>query len=574
MQIQCGGGAATAELNMRTKWNEPVIAEVVFRPIIESGRVTRVVGIARDITDRRHTEGAIRESREMYEAMMETSLDAVIVIDLDFVITEVYQRTLELHGFENPHELVGKSVFDLISADDRDRAMDDLCEAREYGSVTDLSYMMLRNDDSLFVSELNASLARDSRGEPRALIIAERDITDRRLIERSLEESEEKYSTLVELSPEGIVLAVGGLVVFVNRGFCDMFGFEAVSIRNKNLVQLISESLRDTTGLISDDERLLVLKNVSDMVKGKTTRHTYRVPSKKQCGTCIWIETYANPIMYSGKIAELLVFRDVTERKNAEEELARVKQEKDAQIVQSAKLASLGEMATGIAHEINQPLNVIKLTTVGMQRFIRKGKKITSEMLAEELESINDQVERMRAIIDHLRTFARPSSNVECDLVDMNVPLMNCFKFVGEQMRLQQIEVHTDLQELPRVLADSNKLEQVFLNIISNARDAMHTITATVGKEHKNILTVHSFVEDSKAVVTLSDTGGGIPAESRARVFEPFFTTKEAGRGTGLGLSISYNIIKEFDGGIDFSVDEGVGTTFVVALPIASQHKN
>ena len=252
--------------------------------------------------------------------------------------------------------------------------------------------------------------------------------------------------------------------------------------------------------------------------------------------------------------------------------------QKDTMLVQSGKLASLGEMATGIAHEINQPLNVIKMTTTGMLHFLRKGKTIPQEMLQEELTSTDGQVERIRKIIDHLRVFSRKSGNIETEEVDINIPLNNSLTFVSEQLRLHQIKVEFDLAEsLPKVMADSNQLEQVFLNILSNAMDAMderekpdvgkQSSKNGKGKEYKKVLKIRSFAENGNAVAAISDTGGGIPKEMREKIFEPFFTTKEVGKGTGLGMSISYNIIKDFKGSLDFEVGEGIGTTFKVTLP-------
>jgi len=253
--------------------------------------------------------------------------------------------------------------------------------------------------------------------------------------------------------------------------------------------------------------------------------------------------------------------------------------QKDSMLVQSGKLAALGEMATGIAHEINQPLNVIKMTTTGMLHFLKKGKTLPQEMLQEELASTDGQVERIRKIIDHLKVFSRKSENIETEEVDINISLKNSLTFVSEQLRLHQIEVEFDLAEsLPKVMADTNKLEQVFLNILSNARDAMDDREFMDGvklsskknkeKEYKKILKICSFAENGNAVAAISDTGGGIPKEMRDKIFEPFFTTKEVGKGTGLGMSISYNIIKDFKGSLDFEVEEGIGTTFLIKLPV------
>ena len=253
--------------------------------------------------------------------------------------------------------------------------------------------------------------------------------------------------------------------------------------------------------------------------------------------------------------------------------------QKDSMLVQSGKLAALGEMASGIAHEINQPLNVIKMTTTGMLHFLKRGKTLPQEMLQKELASTDSQVERIRKIIDHLRVFSRKSENIETEEVDINIPLKNSLTFISEQLRLHQIEVEFDLAEsLPKVMADTNQLEQVFLNILSNARDAMdEREKLDVGKqssknnkekEYKKILKICSFAENGNAVAAISDTGCGIPKDMREKIFEPFFTTKEVGKGTGLGMSISYNIIKDFKGSLDFEVEEGLGTTFQIKLPI------
>lgn len=239
---------------------------------------------------------------------------------------------------------------------------------------------------------------------------------------------------------------------------------------------------------------------------------------------------------------------------------------KDAQLIQSAKLASLGEMAAGIAHEMNQPLTVIKLTVTGILRFIEKGIKIDDEKITSELKTIDQQIERISGIIDHLRTFSRRESDVQKSSANVNDLIRNCFKLIGEQLRLRGIDVVLDLEELPITMVDSNKLEQVFFNIIGNARDAMEDLPSENGNEKK--LNVHSFRDGDYIIVTFLDAGGGIPEEIRDKIFEPFFTTKEVGKGTGIGLSISYNLMKVLNGEISFSVDDGVGTTFRVEIPM------
>ncbi len=283
-------------------------------------------------------------------------------------------------------------------------------------------------------------------------------------------------------------------------------------------------------------------------------------------------------------IGAICAGRDITERLRMESELKeyaqnleemverRTKELKlvEAQLIHSSKLVSLGEMAAGVAHEINQPLNVIRITTTGILHFLRKGKIVSKEMFEGELNNIDGQINRITKIIDHMRLFTTKSKIEYIQEVEINKPLQDSLSFVSQQLRINQVKVILELgKALPVVLADANKLEQVFLNIITNAKDAMETIR---GNEKK--LYIRSFTKNNYVIVTIKDTGGGILKENRDKVFEPFFTSKDPGRGTGLGMSISYGIINEFSGKLTFETEENVGTVFKIELPVCSKSKS
>lgn len=253
--------------------------------------------------------------------------------------------------------------------------------------------------------------------------------------------------------------------------------------------------------------------------------------------------------------------------------------EKDAQLVQSGKLATLGEMATGIAHEINQPLGGINLMAQGL--IIAKGKgRLNSELLDEKLNSIVDQIGRITKIINHLRTFARQSSNSRQE-IKVNNPIMDVFKLIGQQLVNRNIDVEQDLAvKLPSVLAEHNMLEQVFLNVITNARDALDDFEGLVNtlrnkkdkpdwvdNWHKKII-IKTYCDGDTVCIDFIDNAGGIPDSIIQKIFDPFFTTKEVGKGTGLGLSISYGIIKEFNGSIEVESKEKKGTKFSIKFPV------
>ncbi|NNL41824.1 MAG: PAS domain S-box protein [Desulfobacterales bacterium] len=244
--------------------------------------------------------------------------------------------------------------------------------------------------------------------------------------------------------------------------------------------------------------------------------------------------------------------------------------EKEAQLIQASKMTTLGTMAAGMAHEINQPLNVIQVCADFFLKMIKKGMPIKEEDLKSMANDISSNVQRASGIIKHMRDFARQSEVVKTK-VNINDPIKDVFKVLGHQLKVHQIELNLDLDpELPFIMADHNRLEQVFINLVTNAADAMDKKGDELGKqEWDRLLKIKSFCEDDQVKVTVADTGTGIPQEIIDKIFEPFFTTKEVGKGTGLGISISYGIIKDYNGSIDIKSKVGQGTTFELRFPVS-----
>ncbi len=389
--------------------------------------------------------------------------------------------------------------------------------------------------------------------------------------------AEKEFSARVIESQTDMLCVVNhqGILTRTNKALLDLLGYSADELTGKNLLLIFGnnkdDKVKKTLAMALRGENIQEWETALFSKKKEKIMVSFGAgPIKDETGMIIGAIGVARDIRERMKLKNQI--RQYTENlENMVEERTRELKEKDIQLIQSSKLASLGEMAAGIAHEINQPLNVIKMTTTGMLHFFKKGKNISKEMLLEELLTTNAQIERIRKIINHLRTFSRRSKDIETEEIDINIPLQDSLTFVGEQLKLHQIEVQFKLDEsLPKVMADANKLEQVFLNIINNARDAMDEREkdfANGETDYEKLLNIKSFAEKGQAVVTISDTGGGIPDNVREKIFEPFFTTKEVGKGTGLGMSISYSIIKNFKGNISFKVKKGVGTTFRVELP-------
>jgi histidine kinase len=253
-------------------------------------------------------------------------------------------------------------------------------------------------------------------------------------------------------------------------------------------------------------------------------------------------------------------------------------------LAQASKLATIGEMSTGIAHELNQPLSVIKSASTFL-RFLAK-KVIEKEtpqpgesnavvtIQADALKSLTDEidshVDRASRIIRHLRDFGR-QSDLSRERVDLNEAIRRAFMLMGTQLQTRGISYHLQLEEtLPLIMADMSRLEQVFINLILNARDAIQEMDRDrKGIREEGGISVRTFLDGDRVAVAFRDTGCGIPREILGKIFDPFFTTKKAGEGTGLGLSISYGIVQDYGGKIQVWSVVGTGTIFTLWFPAA-----
>ena len=253
--------------------------------------------------------------------------------------------------------------------------------------------------------------------------------------------------------------------------------------------------------------------------------------------------------------------RETTAEMQRREQELRDKQE---QLVQAAKLATLGELTTGVAHELNNPLNNTALFVANAIDLIELGVTDKPQIL-KELRQAMQQVWKATQIITHLRTFGRaaPASR---EPIALRAVIEGALSLVQEQLRLHEIEVTVDLgREEPVIVGNPIQLEQVFINLLTNARDA-------VLDSPRKAIRISASVGSTSVEIAFVDTGHGIPSGLERRVFDPFFPTKEVGKGTGLGLSITYGIVKEHGGTISVESTPSEGTTFLIELPLACAH--
>ncbi len=330
------------------------------------------------------------------------------------------------------------------------------------------------------------------------------------------------------------------MILECNLSVKDIYGYAKEEILNTSFLNFFEEGEHQNYAL--------------ELRSSDTLNHVKQITKD---GRGIFANILVSPYVFMGRPALLVTSNDMIR-------VLVVKQ----QLIQTSKMATLGEMTTGIAHELNQPLSVIKTASSFLLNRVEKGEKIREDIMKAMIEEIDSHVDRAGAIITHLREFGR-KSEAKKEAVQVNTPLLRSLAIFRQQLKLKDIEVIEEIEEyLPAVIADSNRLEQVFINLLINARDAIEEKREKLGKvQLPQKIIIRSSLRDGIIAVRIEDTGVGIPKNLLDRIFKPFFTTKAADRGTGLGLSISYGIVQDYGGSIRVETEEEKGSAFIVQFP-------
>ncbi len=364
---------------------------------------------------------------------------------------------------------------------------------------------------------------------------------------QKLQESEKKHRTLVETIRD-IVYTVDleGRFTYVSPMVATIAGYADTELLGKHFIEIVNPPYKNT----------VMQKFTDGLQSGDISTYEIEILTKDE--KVVPVELNVAPLADNkGQlIGRIGVARDITRRHMEEAK----RQEMEMRALTQDKLASLGEIATGVAHEINQPLSYIKVILESTLSDIETDKLDSVELSGDFNESLR-QVGKITNIISHLRTFGR-SDVTSFGPVDLSRVLADTLILMKERLRIKNITIDTRLADhLPMLYGSQVKLEQVFVNLIQNSMDAIEE----QGKG-EIILTAH--VENNEALITYSDSGEGIDPKMQEKIFEPFFTTKEAGKGTGIGLSIVYGIIQEHDGTITCESEKGKGATFRISFPI------
>jgi C4-dicarboxylate-specific signal transduction histidine kinase len=314
-----------------------------------------------------------------------------------------------------------------------------------------------------------------------------------------------------------------------------------------------------------EEQRKAMLHILADYEQDRSSlaQHTERLDNSRRALLNILKDSHeSNLRLGETRKAMIHIMGDLRETTQAVERREQELRDKQEQLVQAAKLATLGELTTGVAHELNNPLNNIGLFVGNVIDRMMLG-ELDLERVVSDLEKAMDQVGKATEIITHLRTFGR-AAPISLEPVAVGDILERSLSLMNEQLRVREINV--DVEPAPDelvVLGNAIQLEQVVINLLTNARDAL------VDAPEKTIRLSSALTKDERVSITVSDTGPGIPPGLEQRIFDPFFTTKEVGMGTGLGLSINYGIVKEHGGSIEVTSKPGEGACFEIELPVA-----
>ncbi|EFI33719.1 multi-sensor signal transduction histidine kinase [Desulfonatronospira thiodismutans ASO3-1] len=371
-----------------------------------------------------------------------------------------------------------------------------------------------------------------------------------KLYRKRVLESEHKYRSLFESGPVPVfVLDLETFEILdANSSAEKEYGYsrnELVGMEFTRLAPEFPEKLRTHLKQEPQDARIVYNKAI----------HYYRGNQPIYTNVEGRLSTYRN------RDAVIVATTDITEML-----------EKDAQLIQASKMSDLGQLSAGVAHELNQPLNAIKMGSEFVQMMQQEGQDIPEEQLRQILGEINTQVDRATEIINNLREFGR-KSDPGLEETDLNLCVQNVLTIIGQQIKLANIDLDFQPASQPVfIMAHKNRLEQVIFNLVTNARDAVMQKQAQQEPGWTGRIVIFTGISNGQAVLSVQDNGTGMPRSVVDKIFDPFFTTKEVGKGMGLGLSICYGIIQDYQGEIDIQSRENEGTTFRVFFSASDSH--
>ncbi len=485
--------------------------------------------------ERKRAEEALKESEEKYRGFFETSQDIVFITSPEGAIFDVNPAFETILGYTR-EETLSRNVSYFYK--DPHGAQSIQGDHRKTRFIKDFELTMRKKDGTYADCLMTAAARRDRKGAIVGYQGTIRDITERKEAEEAIKESEERYRGIFETSRDIIVVTNReARIIDINRAAEQLTGYTREELLSLDLTEVYSPS----------DERDRIIRLLAE--RGFVKDHEISFTRKDgQLLDCLMTAVVRKD--KSGAIIGYQGFlKDITERKKMERQLA-----------QAEKLSSLGGILSGVAHELNNPLTSI----IGHADLMMR-KEIPAH-IREKLEIIRKESFRSSKIIQGLLAFAR-EHKPERKMISINDVIMESYRLREYELRVDNVVIQTDLSEdIPKTSADPYQLQQVFINLINNAHDAL--VTAGGGT-----LVIRSVLKNGAISIEFEDDGPGIPKDIINYIFDPFFTTKEVGKGTGLGLAIVYGIIGEHGGKIDVTSSPRKATRFSIELPVTSEEE-
>lgn len=586
------------------RWVE-VHARLTLDP---DGTIIGTSGTLRDITKQKLAEAALQQQL----AAVEAAMDGIAILNSQGEYLYLNKAHVNLFGYDSSTELIGKTWHELYSPDEIKRIEQDIFPLLLASGQWHGEAIAKKRDGHTFFEEVSLTLTEDG-----GLICVCHDISGRKHAEEALRASEERYRSVVAALAEGIVLQqADGKITTCNNAAKRILGLSARQIMGRTSVDPRWQAIHEDGSPFPGEEHpsMITLRTgepQSNVIMGV----------HKPDGQLTWISINSQPLFQPNETKPYAVvtsFSDITERKEAEEALRKLsllEQEKatqlkfalqelqhtQAQLVQNEKMASLGQLVAGVAHEINNPTNFIYgninpaseyaqdllyLLNLYAEHYPEPVAEIAEQLesidpdfIAEDfpklLASMKEGAERICEIVLSLRNFSR-LDEAECKRVDIHEGIDNTLLILQHRLKQKsgrsEIQVIKEYGQLPRVECYPGQLNQVFMNLLSNAIDALELDTEQ-NSSQSPIPTIRirtQVVDSNQVVIHIADNGAGMTADVQSRIFDPFFTTKPPGKGTGLGLSISYKIVVDkHSGHLTCDSVVGQGTKFAIELPIA-----
>jgi two-component system NtrC family sensor kinase len=600
------GDPIVEAVSLPTGPEEPIY-EYSLTPIRDGGAdVEAVVFTLRDVTERRRSEAALRDSEEKYRLLAENSTDMISRHDPAGVYLYASPACRRLLGYE-PEELVGRLAYDLIHPDDHDAV------ARSHASILrtpetfTVTFRILRKDGAIIWFETTSRTVRNPwTGEVVEIHCASRDVSGRKEAEEELRQGEERFRGTFNAAAVGIgMVTPEGHWLRVNPALCEIVGYEES--------ELLGLSFQEIT---HPDDLESELREHRKLLAGAIDSYRMEKRYLHKRGHIVWGLLSVSIVRGAeGRPLYLVgLIEDITRRRRAEEQLRQqnaqfadlIRSERQAhealkqaecQLVQAEKLTALGQLVAGVAHEINNPLAfvvnniaVLKRDAAALRALLhlyQQGDEALAasapDLLAQirtlseridlgyTLESLerltsrsSEGLKRIRQIVGDLRDFARLDES-EMNEIDVNDGIRATVNLISGRAKAQGVDLVLDLAHLPRVSCAPGKINQVVLNLLANAVDATPQEGTVTVRTRPRPDAVGGGVE-----IHIIDTGRGIEPTIRDRIFDPFFTTKPVGQGTGLGLALSYGIVRDHGGTIRVESTPGLGAHFTVLLPLSS----